>query len=96
MRLDVADDPRDGGQATLRLLIEQLTARDEVAIELNGAVLDPDRARRRIHFNDTWLDLEVTGHLRQGWNALSVRVIARNDRVGCPLNLSSVEVLVRY
>ena len=77
LRLDVADDPRDGGQATLRLLIEQLTAQDEVAIELNGALLDPDRARRRIHFNDTWLDLDVTGHLRQGWNALSVRVVAR-------------------
>lgn len=96
LRLDVADDPRDGGQATLRLLIEQFTARDEVAIELNGAPLDPDRATRRIHFNDTWLDLEATGHLRQGWNALSVRVIARNPRIGCPLSLSSVELLVRY
>ncbi len=96
LRIDVADDPADGGQATLRLLIEQLTAPDEVAVELNGAALDPDRARRRIHFNDAWLDLDVTGHLRQGWNALSVRVVARNDRVGCPLSLASVEVLVRY
>ena len=101
--VDIADDlasaARDGAlkAATLRLLVEQLTARDELQIDLNGQKLDPALARRHLLYNDTWLAFDVSPPLlQQGWNRLSVSVIARNPLVDCQLVLASVEVLVSY
>ena len=101
--LDIADDldaaATDGTlkDATLRLLVEQLTALDDLQFDLNDNTLDPSLARRRLLYNDTWLDFNVSPPLlKQGWNRLRVKVIARNPLVECRLALSSVEVLVRY
>ena len=101
--LDIADDlasaAGDGAlkEVTLRLMVEQLTALDELRFELNGKTLDPSLARRRLLFNDAWLDFDVSPPLmQQGYNRLNVKVVSRNPLMGCPLALSSVEVLVRY
>ena len=101
--VDIADDltsaATDGvlKAATLRLLVEQLTALDELQIDLNGHTLDPSLARRHQLYNDTWLEFDVSPPLlQQGWNRLSVSVIARNPLVDCRLTLASVEVLVSY
>ena len=101
--VDIGDDlvsaARDGAlkAATLRLLIEQLTAPDELQFDLNGQTLDPSLARKHQLYNDTWLEFDVSPPLlQQGWNRLSLRVIARNPLVDCRLALASLEVLVSY
>ncbi len=101
--VDVADDldsaAKDGAlnAVTLRLLIEQLTAPDELQFDLNGHTLDASQARTRQLYNDTWLDFDVPPPLAfQGWNRLRVKVIGRNPMVDCQLALASVEVLVSY
>ncbi len=101
--VDIADDlvsaASDGvlEAATLRLLVEHLTARDELQFELNGNTLDPSLARTRLLYNDAWLEFDVSPPLlRQGWNRLTVKVIARNPSVDCRLVLTSAEVLVSY
>jgi hypothetical protein len=101
--VDVADDldsaARDGAlqAVTLRLLVEQLTIRDQLQFDLNGHTLDASKARTRQLYNDTWLEFDVTPPLaRQGWNRLGVKVIARNPMIDCRLVLGSVEVLVGY
>ena len=101
--VDVADDlasaARDGAleAVTLRLLVEQLTAPDELEFDLNGHALDSSQARTRQLYNDTWLDFDVPPSLAvQGWNRLRVKVIGRNSMVDCQLALASVEVLVSY
>ena len=96
---DLASAAQDGAlkAATLRLLIEQLTALDELQIDLNGHTLDPSLARKHQLYNDTWLEFDVSPPLlQQGWNRLSVSVIARNPMVDCRLALTSAEVLVSY
>lgn len=100
---DVADDldsaARDGAlkSVTLRLLVEQLTVRDKLQVDLNGHTLDASQSRTRQLYNDTWLDFDVSPPLtRQGWNRLRVRVIGRNPMIDCQLTLASVEVLVSY
>ena len=99
--VDIADDLASAAQdgalkaATLRLLMDQLTALDELQIDLNGHTLDPSLARKHQLYNDTWLEFDVSPPLlQQGWNRLSVSVIARNSLVDCPLALASVDVLV--
>ena len=101
--VDIADDlasaSRDRAlkEATLRLLIEQLTSLDELQFDLNGNALDPSLARTRLLYNDAWLEFDVSPPLlRQGWNRLTVKVIARNPSVDCRLVLTSAEVLVSY
>ena len=101
--VDVADDldsaAKDGAleAVTLRLLVEQLTAPDQLQFDLNGRSLDASQARTRQLYNDTWLDFDVSPPLaRQGWNRLRVKVIGRNPMVDCQLALASVEVLVSY
>ena len=101
--IDIADDlvsaASDGAlkTATLRLLVEQLTVLDELRFDLNGTTLDPSLARTRLLYNDAWLEFDVSPPLlRQGWNRLSVKVIARNPSVDCRLVLTSAEVLVSY
>ena len=101
--VDIADDLASAAQdgvlkeVTLRLLIEQLTALDKLAFQLNGKVLDAASARKRLLYNDYWLDFDVFPPLlKQGWNQLNVKVKSRNPRISAKLNLRSVEVLVRY
>ena len=101
--VDIADDlvsaASDGAlkTATLRLLVEHLTVLDELRFDLNGNALDPSLARKHQLYNDAWLELDVSPPLlQQGWNRLSVSVIARNPHVDCQLALTSVEVLVSY
>ena len=101
--VDVADDldsaAKDGAlnAVTLRLLIEQLTAPDELQFALNGHALDTSQARTRQLYNDTWLEFDVPPPVAlQGWNRLRVKVIGRNPMVDCQLALASVEVLVSY
>ena len=101
--VDIADDLASAAQdgalkaATLRLLMDQLTALDELQIDLNGHTLDPSLARKHQLYNDTWLEFDVSPPLlQQGWNRLSVSVIARNPMVDCRLALTSAEVLVSY
>jgi hypothetical protein len=102
VNVEIADDPatanREGVlcQATLRLLIEQLTTLDQLDLRLNGAPLDPATARKRLNYNDCWLDFDVSQAMRKGNNGLSLKVVARNVHVAAPLVLRSVEVLVRY
>ncbi len=82
---------------TLRLLIEHLTALDTLEFDLNGKLLDTASARKRLLYNDCWLDFDVFPPvLKQGWNNLKVKVESRNPRVSAKLTLRSVEVLVRY
>ena len=101
--VDVADDldsaASDGAlqAVTLRLLVEQLTVRDELQFDLNGHMLDASQAQTRQLYNDTWLEFDVSPPLmRQGWNRLRVEVIGRNPMIDCQLALASVEVLVGY
>ncbi len=101
--VDIADDlasaASDGAlkTATLRLLVEHLTVLDELQFELNGHTLDPSLARKHQLYNDARLEFDVSPPLlQQGWNRLSVSVIARNPSVDCRLVLTSAEVLVSY
>jgi hypothetical protein len=103
LAIDVADDlaaaTRDEvlRHATLRLLIEHLTDLDDLRFEINGQTLDRLQARKRLHYNDAWLEFDARPPmLHQGWNSLTVRVDARNPSVDCPLSLRSVEVLIGY
>jgi hypothetical protein len=95
---DLASARRDGvlREATLRLSIEQLTTLDQLDLRLNGAQLDPATARKRLNYNDCWLDFDVSRWMRKGNNMLSLKVVARNAHVASPLVLRSVEALVRY
>ena len=95
---DLASARRDSAlrEVTLRLLIEQLTVLDDVELRLNGAPLAVASARKRLNYNDCWLDFEVSKTMRKGNNALAVKVKARNPHVIAPLAVRSVEVLVRY
>ena len=101
--VDIADDLESAASddalkaVTLRLLVEQLTVLDELRFDLNGHMLDRSQARTHQLYNDTWLEFDVSPPLlRQGWNRLRVRVIARNCMIDCQLALASVEVLVSY
>ena len=101
--VDIADDLESAASddalkaVTLRLLVEQLTVLDELQVDLNGHTLDSSQARTHQLYNDTWLEFDVSPPLlRQGWNRLRVRVIARNRMIDCQLALASVEVLVSY
>ena len=63
---------------TLRLLIEHLTALDTLEFDLNGKLLDTASARKRLLYNDCWLDFDVFPPvLKQGWNNLKVTVLVR-------------------
>jgi len=102
VNVEIADDlaaaRREGvlREATLRLLIEQLTALDRLELRLNGIALDPTAARQRLNYNDCWLDFDVSRSMRKGNNELSLRVVARNAHIEAPLVLRSVEALIRY
>lgn len=100
--VEIADDLssalKDGAlrEATLRLMVEQLTALDELDLRLNGQPLDIHAAIKRFNYNDCWLDFDVRNLMHQGNNALTMRVIARNPHVLAPLSVRHVDALVRY
>jgi hypothetical protein len=102
VNVEIADDlvsaRRDGvlREATLRLLIEQLTTLDRIGLRLNGVELDLTTACKRLNYNDCWLDFDVARWMHKGDNRLCLKVAARNPHVAAPLSLRSVEALVRY
>ena len=65
--IDIADDIQAaiaGGslaEATLRLMIENLSLLDEVDFALNGHSLDDAPVRRRLLYNDCWLEFDREG-----------------------------------
>jgi hypothetical protein len=102
VNVEIADDlaaaQHDGAppEVTLRLMIEQLTALDQLDIQLNGAALDVASAKKRLNYNDCWLDFDVSKTMRKGNNALAIKAIARNPHVLAPLTVRHVDALVRY
>ncbi len=95
MNVEIADDlVAEGGQATLRLMIEQLTTLDSLDLRLNGTVLDLSSAKKRLNYNDCWLDFDVSKLMHKGGNALVIKCSARNPHVLALLTLRRVEVLV--
>ena len=100
--IDIADDIHAAiangslAEATLRLMIENLSSLDEVDFALNGKSLDESLVRRRLLYNDCWLEFDVRELLQQGWNSVHVAVYARNPHIGAPLSIESVEAVVRY
>ena len=100
--IDIADDTQaaiaDGtlAEATLRVMIVNLTSLDEVDFALNDNPLDDALVRRRLLYNDCWLEFDVSELLQQGWNRVQVTVNARNQHIGAPLSIESVEAVVRY
>jgi hypothetical protein len=83
-------------EATLRLLIEQLTRVDELVLTLNGVRLNRANAVQRLNYNDCWLDFDVATLLAKGNNRLQLELVTRNPHVEAPLKIRSVEALVRY
>ena len=102
INVEIADDlvaaQHDGALrgATLRLLIEQLTTLDQLDLRLNGTPLDVASATKRLNYNDCWLDFDVSKIMRQGNNALTLKVSSRNPHVLAPLTIRHVEALVEY
>ena len=100
--IDIADDIQAAvangslAEATLRLMIENLSSLDEVDFALNGKSLDESLFRRRLLYNDCWLEFDVRELLQQGWNSVHIAVYARNPHIGAPLSIESVEAVVRY
>ena len=83
--VDIADDLESAASddalkaVTLRLLVEQLTVLDELQVDLNGHTLSSQARTHQLY--DTWLDDVSPPLLRQGWNRLRVRVIARTHQL---------------
>ena len=103
VELDIADDVASAAargsfaQATLRLLVVNLTARDELDFQLNDTPLDPGSAVSRILYNDFWYEFALAPEaLRQGWNRLRIAIRHRNSQVAAPLTVESAEVILRY
>jgi len=96
--IDIADDVGDGStKVTLRVLIVNLTALDDILCQLNGVILHRESATVSLNYDDCWLDFDVSrGPIRRGWNELSIEVTSRNARVSAPLTVASVEAIVRY
>jgi len=77
-------------------MIEQATALDRFAIQLNGTTLDIASAKERLNYNDCWLDFEVSKTMRKGSNTLTLKLLARNPHVLAPLTVRHVDTLVHY
>jgi len=95
LNVEIADDPTTShAQATLRLMIEQLTTLDHLELRLNGTSLDLASAKKRLNYNDCWLDFDVSKLMKKGGNALVMKCTVRNPHVIAPLAARRVEVLV--
>ena len=71
-------------------MIEQLTSLDQLEITINGASLDPATARKRLNYNDCWLDFDVASLLKPGNNSLQLKVKERNPHVLAPHLLAAM------
>ena len=102
INVEIADDisaaRKDGvlHEATLRLMIEQLTDLDHLDLQLNGSPLDEASAKKRLNYNDCWLDFDASQILHKGNNALSLKVTSRNPHVSAPLTIRRVDALINY
>jgi hypothetical protein len=102
VNVEIADDIEAAEHAgilrhtTLRVLIEQLTTLDHLDLQLNGTPLDISSAKKRLNYNDCWLDFDVSKILHKGNNALTLKVIERNPHVLAPLTLRHVDTMVGY
>ena len=105
VRMDIADDvagaKADGSlaEATLRIMLVNLTSVDDIEFRLNGETLDRGGATKHILlYNEYWLDFDVSSSpaLNKGWNDIEIKVKSRNERIGAPLTLDSLEVIIRY
>lgn len=100
--IDIADDLLSASeddlldQVVLRVMIYNLTALDTLEFSLNGTVLDVASARKRLLYNECWIDFDAAPVLRKGWNHLGVKVKGRNPHLDAPLRLESVEAVIRY
>lgn len=95
VNVEIADDPAAAqAQVTLRLMIEQLTTLDQIELRLNGTALDLASAKKRLNYNDCWLDFDVSKLMRQGGNALGIKCVGRNPHVTAPLTVRRVDALV--
>ena len=100
--IDIADDLLSASQddlldeVILRVMIYNLTALDTLEFTLNDTVLDVASARKRLLYNECWIDFDAATLLRKGWNHLGVKVKGRNPHLDAPLRVESVEVIVRY
>jgi len=102
INVEIADDlaaaQHDGAlrEVTLRLMIEQLTALDQLDLQLNGVPLDIASAKQRLNYNDCWLDFDVSKSMQKGNNVLAIKATARNSHVLAPLTVRHVDALVSY
>jgi len=101
--IDIADDVSEAEstgsllEATLRIMIVNLTAEDELNFKLNGEQLNRSAARTQLLYNDCWIEFDVSGSLlRQGWNRIQVVVLHRNPKIDARLTIESVETIIRY
>ena len=101
--VDVADDVAAAAargalaEASLRILVVNLTDRDELDYHFNDTLLDTGSATRRILYNDFWYEFDLSpGWLRQGGNRLRIVVRRRNPQVAGSLTVESVEIILRY
>ena len=79
-------------------MLVNLTSVDDIEFRLNGETLDRGGATKHILYNEYWLDFDVSSSpaLNKGWNDIEIEVKSRNERIGVPLTLDSLEVIVRY
>jgi hypothetical protein len=102
INVEIADDlegARHDGilrAATLRIMIEQLTSLDQLDVQFNGTPLDLASAKKRLNYNDCWLDFDVAKIMKKGNNALTLKVTARNPHVLAPLTIRHLDALVSY
>jgi len=83
-------------EVTLRLMVEQLTSLDQLEFQLNSVILDMASAKKRLNYNDCWLDFDVSKTMRKGNNPLVIKLTTRNPHVLAPLAVRHVDALVRY
>ena len=77
-------------------MIEQLTSLDQLDVQFNGTPLDIGSAKRRLNYNDCWVDFDVAKITRKGNNALTLKVVSRNPHVLAPLVIRRVDTLISY
>ena len=102
INVEIADDldaARHDGilrEATLRVMIEQLTSLDQLDVQFNGTPLNVASAKKRLNYNDCWVDFDVANIIRKGNNALTLKVAGRNPHVLAPLTIRHVDTLISY
>ncbi|MHC4874574.1 MAG: family 10 glycosylhydrolase [Planctomycetota bacterium] len=103
VKLDFADNLKEAEEkgildsVILRIMVENLSIIDEISIKLNGKLLDCKTAKRRLNYNDCWLDFTLgTTDLKNSFNNIAVEVVSRNPKICGKMSLEAVEILVKY